>query len=74
MNNYEYIYVVFRHHQAMVDYDDDNIFLDIIFKTEEEAKNYITTNTDKKDKYTSFKYEKIKIGEFSYISMINLFS
>ena len=29
--------------------------------------------SDKKDKYTSFKYEKIKIGEFSYICMENLF-
>ena len=41
MDNNKYIYVVFRHRRAIVDYDDDGTFLDIILKTEEKAKEYI---------------------------------
>ena len=72
MDNNEYVYVVFRCHEAMFDAD-ERTYLDIILKTEEEAKKYIKANTNKKDKYTGFKYEKIKIGKCADIYLPNLF-
>jgi len=73
INNNEYVYIVFCHTRALVDYDDDKISLEIIFKTEEETNDYIADKQKehKKNKinYISYKYEKIKIGEICYVDI-----
>lgn len=64
--------------EQLVHYDDDRINLEIIFKTEEEANDYVTgkNKENKKNKinYISYKYEKIKLGEFCYRDMNSFFN
>lgn len=78
INNDEYVYIVFSHTRALVHYDDDRINLEIIFKTEEKANDYITgkNKENKKNKinYISYKYEKIKLGEFCYLNIDSFFN
>ena len=59
--NDEYVYIIFRCSQAIVDYDDDSACLYKIVKTEEEAKYFKQI----KDKYNFYfyKYIKLKINE-----------
>lgn len=62
----EFVYLIFRKHISIVDYDDDQLYLEIIVKTEEEAVNYINNN---KEKYSKCSYEKIKINDKCYINL-----
>ena len=42
INNDEYVYIVFRTTERLVDYDKTSLEIIVILKTEEEANDYIT--------------------------------
>jgi len=62
----EFVYLIFRKDITIVDYDDDQLYLEIIVKTKEEVVNYINNN---KNKYSKFSYEKIKINDKCYLNL-----
>jgi hypothetical protein len=62
----EFVYLIFRKDIPIVDYDDDNLYLEIIVRTKEEVINYINNN---KNKYYKFSYEKIKINDKCYLNL-----